>query len=95
MIVGNEIAVDAARSGQTNPWPEGTMLSHLQWKPEINPDDAMIVRLDQTRSADADLAKQVAEQVFDNALVAAGLLEDPRAMLNRMNSLLEKLLAKD
>ena len=32
---------------------------------------------------------------FYNALVAAGLLEDPRAMLNRLNGLLEKLLAKD
>ena len=27
-------------------------------------------------------------------LVAAGLLEDPRAMLGRLNSLLEKLLNK-
>lgn len=62
---------------------------------EINPDHGMIVRLEATREADPDLAKQVAEQIFDNALVAAGLLEDPRAMLNRMNSLIEKLLAKD
>lgn len=62
---------------------------------EINPDHNMIVRLDETRNSDPDLAKQVAEQIFDNALVAAGLLEDPRAMLNRMNSLIEKLLAKD
>jgi TNF receptor-associated protein 1 len=61
---------------------------------EINPDNPMIVRLEETRGRDAELAKQVAEQVFDNALVAAGLLEDPRTMLNRMNALLEKLLAK-
>jgi molecular chaperone HtpG len=62
---------------------------------ELNPDHPMIVRLHQTRSASPELAQQVAEQIFDNALVAAGLLEDPRAMLARMNSLLEKLLAKD
>jgi molecular chaperone HtpG len=62
---------------------------------EINPDHPMIVRLEETRTHDSDLARQVAEQIFDNALVAAGLLEDPRAMLSRMNSLLEKLLAKD
>lgn len=43
VIVGNEIAVDAARSGRTNPWPNGTMLSHLQWKAELNPDDANTV----------------------------------------------------
>jgi TNF receptor-associated protein 1 len=62
---------------------------------EINPDHPMIVRLEETRGTDGDLARQVAEQIFDNALVAAGLLEDPRTMLNRMNSLLEKLLAKN
>ncbi len=62
---------------------------------EINPDHAMIVRLEAIRKTDAALAKDVAEQVFDNALVAAGLLEDPRAMLQRLNGLLEKLLAKD
>lgn len=30
-IVGNDTAVDAARAGQTNPWPEGSMIGHLQW----------------------------------------------------------------
>ncbi len=62
---------------------------------EINPNHAMMVRLDAMRKNDAALAQQIAEQVFDNALVAAGLLEDPRAMLQRLNGLLEKLLAKD
>jgi HSP90 family molecular chaperone len=61
---------------------------------EINPDHAMMTRLNTMRQADAELAGQVAEQIFDNALVAAGLLEDPRAMLGRLNGLLEKLLAK-
>ena len=51
-------------------------------------------RDDCARHADAELAKQIAEQVFDNAMVAAGLLEDPRAMVSRINALLEKLLAK-
>jgi len=62
---------------------------------EINPNHAMMVRLDAMRKGDASLAQQVAEQILDNALVAAGLLEDPRAMLQRLNGLLEKLLAKD
>ena len=61
---------------------------------EINPDHAMMVRLNTIRQSDADLAGQVSEQIFDNALVAAGLLEDPRAMLGRLNGLLEKLLNK-
>ncbi len=61
---------------------------------EINPDNAMIARLEKIRGSDAALAGEVAEQIFDNALVAAGLLEDPRAMLGRLNSLLEKLISK-
>jgi len=62
---------------------------------EINPEHAMIVRLEKIRHGDATLAGEVSAQIFDNALVAAGLLEDPRAMLQRLNGLLEKLLAKD
>ncbi|MDB6154449.1 MAG: molecular chaperone Hsp90 [Chthoniobacteraceae bacterium] len=61
---------------------------------EINPDNSMIVQLEKIRHTDAPLAGQVAEQIFDNSLVAAGLLEDPRAMLGRLNSLLEKLLTQ-
>jgi TNF receptor-associated protein 1 len=60
---------------------------------EINPDNTMIVQLEKIRHTDAALAGQVAEQIFDNSLVAAGLLEDPRAMLGRLNTLLEKLLS--
>ncbi len=59
---------------------------------EINPDNPIMARLENIRKSDAALAGQVAEQVFDNALVAAGLLEDPRVMLSRLNGLLERLL---
>jgi hypothetical protein len=31
-ILGNEIAVRAARSGNTNPWPEGAILGKVVWK---------------------------------------------------------------
>ena len=74
----------------------GSELGSLDSKPdlEINPDHAMMVRLEKLRHSDSGLAAQIAEQVFDNALVAAGLLEDPRIMLNRMNTLLEKLLER-
>jgi len=60
---------------------------------EINPRHPMVMRLAKERQTDAALAAKVAEQVLDNALVAAGLLEDPRAMLKRLNELLERVLA--
>jgi hypothetical protein len=32
VILGNDIAIQAAREGKTNPWPEGTILAKLVWK---------------------------------------------------------------
>jgi molecular chaperone HtpG len=61
---------------------------------EINPAHPLIARLDVMRQQDTVLAASVAEQLLDNARVAAGLLEDPRAMLARLNQLLEKVLAR-
>jgi hypothetical protein len=31
-ILGNEVAVNAARSGETNPWPDGAILGKVVWK---------------------------------------------------------------
>jgi hypothetical protein len=38
------------------------------------------------------LARVLAEQVYDNCLVAAGLLDDSRTMLPRLNDLLVSLV---
>ena len=62
---------------------------------EINPAHPMLARLETMRHKDGALAASVAEQILDNARVAAGLLEDPRAMLRRLNQLLERVLSKD
>ncbi|HBY85702.1 MAG TPA: cytochrome P460 [Colwellia sp.] len=32
IILGNDIAIKASRSNQTNPWPDGTILGKLVWK---------------------------------------------------------------
>lgn len=61
---------------------------------EINPSHPIITRLQALREEDGALAGKVAEQVLDNARVAAGLLEDPREMIGRLNQLLERLLLK-
>ncbi len=60
---------------------------------EINPNHSMMASLEKLRQNDASLAGKIAEQVFDNARAAAGLLEDPREMLKRANELIEQLLA--
>ncbi len=59
---------------------------------EINPRHPVIVKLNQLRQNDAALASLVAEQLNDQARLASGRLEDPRAMLQRMNALLSKVV---
>ncbi len=76
----------AARPNEPKPEPKLDL--------EINPAHPIITRLEAMRQADAALAAQVSEQILDNAKVAAGLLEDPREMIGRLNQLLEKLLLK-
>ncbi len=71
--------------------PEGGGLPD-KYDLEINPGHNMIVLLNQQRAENADLAGKVAEQIYDNCRAAAGLLEDPRVMINRMNELLEQAL---
>ena len=32
VIVGNDLAIASARSGKTNPWPDGAILGKIVWK---------------------------------------------------------------
>jgi len=63
-------------------------------KLEINPRHPMVKSLAAARTAQPDLAALAARQLLDNALLAAGLLEDPRDMVQRLNDLLGRALSK-
>ena len=63
-------------------------------KLEINISHPIFVSLHSSRKAQPDLSKLVAQQVFDNALIEAGLLDDPRTMLRGINLIMEKALAR-
>jgi len=58
---------------------------------EINPHHAVIQRLAASRTEAPEKAKLVAEQLLDNALISAGLLEDPAPMIARLYKLLEQV----
>ena len=58
---------------------------------EINPRHAILKRLFELHTASPDKAKLVAEQLLDNALISAGLLDDATAMVARLNKLLESM----
>jgi molecular chaperone HtpG len=61
----------------------------LQVNLEVNPHHAVIKRLDELRTAAPEKAKLVAEQILDNALISAGLLDDAPSMVKRLYKLLE------
>ncbi|KAF8975951.1 TNF receptor-associated protein 1, mitochondrial [Entomortierella lignicola] len=59
---------------------------------EINVNHPIIKKVWSVKSQDPEFAKQIAEQVYDNALIAAGVLDDPRSMLKRLNAIMEASL---
>jgi molecular chaperone HtpG len=58
---------------------------------EINPRHPVIKRLSVLATEAPEKAKLVAEQIFDNALIGAGLLEDPSKMVARLYKILAEI----
>lgn len=58
---------------------------------EINGDHSLVRNLASMRESDPELGGLIVEQLFDNALLAAGYMENPRNMAGRINALLERL----
>ncbi len=57
---------------------------------EINTAHPLIKQLSMLRGTDEDFAKNVVQQIFDNALIQAGLMVDPRQMVERSYKILER-----
>uniref|UniRef100_A0A7M4E422 Heat shock protein 75 kDa, mitochondrial n=1 Tax=Crocodylus porosus TaxID=8502 RepID=A0A7M4E422_CROPO len=66
----------------------------LQPTLEINTGHALIKKLNQLRDSEPDLAQLLMDQIYENAMIAAGLNDDPRPMVSRLNELLTKVLEK-
>ncbi|CAK8716636.1 Chaperone protein HtpG [Candidatus Electronema halotolerans] len=58
---------------------------------EINPANPLIRKVADLRATDQDFAKDLAEQIYDNAMIQAGLLVDPQQMVSRNYRILERL----
>ena len=61
-------------------------------KLRLNVSHPVVVALSQASTKDEARATAAAHQLLDNAIVAAGLMDDPRTMLPRLNKLLELAL---
>jgi TNF receptor-associated protein 1 len=70
--------------GQDAPEPKPSL--------EINPGHSLVRKLAALRASDPELAAAVSTQLADQALLAAGLVENPQAVAARMNALLERVI---
>lgn len=79
---------------QAHGMPQDSHYSILQPQLEINPKHPIIKKLNTLSKDSPKLAELVANQLFSNAMVGAGLVEDPRTILSNMNELLTLALEK-
>jgi molecular chaperone HtpG len=68
-------------------------LGESKKKMEINPGNPLIKKLAELRSSDAEFAAEVARQIHDNAMIQAGLVVDPLAMVERNYRILGRVVA--
>lgn len=61
---------------------------------EINPRHEIVRKLAAVSQGDAETAGLIAEQLLDNALLSAGLLDDPQIVVTRTQQIMARLLAK-
>ena len=61
---------------------------------EFNPKNNIIKSLYNLQKTNVELADLLADQLLDNALLNAGLIDDPRFVLKNLNTLLEKIFEK-
>uniref|UniRef100_A0A673W3C8 Heat shock protein 75 kDa, mitochondrial n=1 Tax=Salmo trutta TaxID=8032 RepID=A0A673W3C8_SALTR len=66
----------------------------LQPTLEINAGHDLIKKMHSLKESDSALAQLLLEQIYDNAMIAAGLNDDPRPMIARLNDLLTRALEK-
>jgi len=69
-----------------------TRQSH--YKLLINPSHALVISLSKARTQVPETAQLVAEQILDNAVISAGILDDVREMLPRLSQLMKAALDK-
>jgi TNF receptor-associated protein 1 len=80
------ILATQGQSGKNNP-----MLIGNKKDMEINPASPLIKKVADLRVKDQDFAKELAEQIFDNAMIQAGLLVDPQQMVSRSYRIMERM----
>ncbi|EUD65460.1 TNF receptor-associated protein 1 [Plasmodium inui San Antonio 1] len=67
---------------------ENNMLHNLPATLELNPSHTIVTSIFHLKNTNQEVAKLLVQQLYDNACIAAGILEDPRSLLTKLNELL-------
>lgn len=71
---------------------EDTGLNNVPVTIELSPKHHLITTLHTIRESNEPVARIAVEQLYDNACIAAGTLDDPRTLLARLNKVLEMVV---
>merc|ERR1712187_691055 len=71
---------------------EGDGMGNMPMTLELSADHHIITTLLTIKEANEAVARIAVEQLFDNACIAAGTLDDPRVLLSRLNKVLEMFI---
>jgi HSP90 family molecular chaperone len=84
----------AAQAAGTNAGTRKLMEAHADANAvlEVNPKHTLIRGLAARRQNDEELAALVGEQLYENAKLAAGAVQDTRGMVSRFNTILERCI---
>jgi HSP90 family molecular chaperone len=95
IVVGHDSAAVRKMMQYVDQQTGGTSIEKLpKQKLEVNPNHPIMEKILALKDTQPDLTKLITEQVFDNALIAADLLDSPRSMLGRLTTIMERALAK-
>lgn len=61
---------------------------------EINMNNRLIIKLAELQNSEETFAKEVAEQIYDNAMIQAGLVVDPLTMVERNYRILDRAVGE-
>merc|ERR1719284_1227172 len=71
---------------------EDTGMGNIPMTLELSPEHHIVTTLHTIKDTNETVARIAVEQLFDNAGIAAGTLDDPRTLLTRLNKVLEMFI---
>jgi len=68
---------------------EDTGMGNIPMTLELSPEHHIVTTLHTIKASNEPVARIAVEQLYDNACIAAGTLDDPRVLMSRLNKVLE------